>query len=172
MSSIVASPESHESQWCSFGRYLDHIGYADCIYSIGNMPYAQQNCYGFVKEVRSLLPFELRTAMRLLFLRDSVEEAQLARTSLHEYLPVLIDSGIAIRNSGMYIRMNTLYCHVVDGCYLFVTAPDFAGEIKAYFGDDSIKLSRHLPGQHGQAAIDFAKNNVRFISARQGSTRS
>lgn len=80
----------------------------------------------------------------------AAESYEVECSGISAYLHALLHAGI-LRDRAGRLSTDNLVCRVVEGCFLFVTN-EFGGEIPAYFGDDSIKLTRHLggfPGQHG-----------------------
>lgn len=78
---LIRRPEV--KAFSGLANYLDGIGCADCIYTMENMPYTQRKSYAFIKETRSILPFEQRTVLRFLYLGDRVEENQIKNTECH-----------------------------------------------------------------------------------------
>ena len=153
-----------------FGEYISDIGYGDCMYSYPNMPYSYRQCEDFLKRARSVVGGELRLALRLLALGEHVHESEISRTGLRRFIPILESNGIIARCTNDSIRTAELQCRVVDGCFLFVTRSTGPGEIVAYFGDDSIKLSRHLIGYAGQSALDVCCGSgiQSILMARRG----
>ncbi len=150
MEMMSSEEKDYLSELDAFGGYLTAIGYADCIGSYRNMPYDYTACEGYLRRVRSLLSHDLRTAVRLFALGESVESSEVECSGISAYLHALLHAGI-LRDRAGRLSTDNLVCRVVEGCFLFVTN-EFGGEIPAYFGDDSIKLTRHLggfPGQHG-----------------------
>jgi hypothetical protein len=150
--------KTDEGQAClaEFGRYLGDIGYTDLFHSFPQMPFRYKETDAFFGRARSLLPRDLRIAVRLLALREAVGAEEVEGSGLGEYLSVLLGpNGILERNpsSGTY-RTKAVRLLGYDGLLLAVSAPSRGKPIGAYFGDDSIKLTRHLVGEAGQTALD------------------
>jgi hypothetical protein len=137
----------------AFGDYLTEIGYADSQTMLMGMPYRYLDAPEFIRRLRAIVPRDLRLALRLFALGEPVATEELDHSGLRHFLPTLRDCGLLNMREGQ-LRTNSLRCQVVDGCYLFVSQSRGPGEILAYFGDDSIKLTRHLQGHMGQRALD------------------
>ena len=103
-----------------------------------------------------VFPFQMRILGRLLMLGESVGREEVESTGFQHFVLPLVKMGILIDN-GITIKTNGVYCQVVDGIFLFVSSQHQKGsnDIIAYFGEDSIKLSRHLSGQPGDKGLDF-----------------
>lgn len=171
-SEYASSDKSYLKELECLADYLDEIGYADCFYSYLHMPYNYAAYPGFLKRIRAILPASLRVAIRLFALEESVEIEEVERSGLGRFVPALIAGGILRDDSGRTLKTRNLVCEVVDGCYLFVTNRMNRGEILAYFGDDSIKLSRHVVGHSGQRALDVCCGSgiQSVLLARRGLT--
>ena len=153
------------------GQYLNDIGYADCFYSYVNMPFQFRDCLTFLHKARSILPRDTRIVIRLLALGERVGTEEIKLTGLQRFIQPLLAGGILLEESGgSVLRTNDVRCQVVDGCYLFVSQNTNGGDILAYFGEDSIKLSRHLIGFPSQSALDFCCGSgiQSILMARRG----
>jgi len=147
--------EEWSAQLADFGRYLADIGYRDIFYSFPQMPYRYQEIDTFLARARSLLPRDLRIAVRLLALGEAVGISEVDQSGLGRLVPALLGTDIIERNSSARTyRVKGVKLVALDGLLLLISAPTHGKPLGAYFGDDSIKLTRHLIGESNQQALD------------------